>query len=162
MLNNIIGICLSIQAIEKISIGSYKIAVVLLLGMFIYDIYWVYGTDVMVTVAKSFDIPVKLLFPTALPTATEKGQFSLLGLGDIVLPGLFIALLLRFDATIAKEGQEGKELTSDFRKPFFIANLISYALGLGVVLWLMLSLQMAQVCHFCFHENLFSRSLISL
>ena len=64
MLNNIIGICLSIQAIEKISIGSYKIAVVLLLGMFVYDIYWVYGTDVMVTVAKNFDIPVKLLFPT--------------------------------------------------------------------------------------------------
>ena len=64
MLNNIIGICLSIQAIEKISIGSYKIAVVLLLGMFVYDVYWVYGTDVMVTVAKSFDIPVKLLFPT--------------------------------------------------------------------------------------------------
>lgn len=64
MLNNIIGICLCIQAIEKISIGSYKIAAVLLLGMFVYDVYWVYGTDVMVTVAKSFDIPVKLLFPT--------------------------------------------------------------------------------------------------
>ena len=66
MLNNIIGICLSIQAIEKISIGSYKIAVVLLLGMFVYDIYWVYGTEVMVTVAKNFDIPVKLLFPTVI------------------------------------------------------------------------------------------------
>lgn len=66
MLNNIIGICLSIQAIEKISLASYKVGACLLLGMFVYDIYWVYGTDVMVSVAKSLDIPVKLLFPTVV------------------------------------------------------------------------------------------------
>ena len=69
MLNNMIGMCVSIQAIEKISIGSYKIAAGLLLGMFIYDVYWVYGTEVMVSVAKDFDIPVKLLFPTVYLTS---------------------------------------------------------------------------------------------
>lgn len=49
--------------------------------------------------AKSFDGPIKLLFPRvlAVPAASIKGEFSLLGLGDIVIPGLFVGLLLRFD-----------------------------------------------------------------
>lgn len=50
-----------------------------------YDIFWVFGTDVMVTVAKSFDAPVKLLWPKAL--FAEQLHFSMLGLGDIVIPG---------------------------------------------------------------------------
>ena len=25
--------------------------------------FWVYGTDVMVTVAKNFNVPIKLMFP---------------------------------------------------------------------------------------------------
>lgn len=79
MMNNIFGICFCIQSIERISIGSYKIGVILLIGLFFYDIFWVFGTDVMVTVAKSFDGPIKLLFPRVLPTLESKGQFSLLG-----------------------------------------------------------------------------------
>ena len=35
---------------------------VLLSGLFFYDIFWVFGTPVMVTVAKSLDAPIKLLF----------------------------------------------------------------------------------------------------
>jgi minor histocompatibility antigen H13 len=63
MLNNVFGISFCIQGIERISIGSYKIGAILLCGLFFYDIFWVFGTDVMVTVAKSFDGPIKLLFP---------------------------------------------------------------------------------------------------
>ena len=47
----------------------------------------------MVTVAKSFDAPIKLLFPQ---TSWEERP-SMLGLGDIVIPGIFIALMLRYD-----------------------------------------------------------------
>ena len=35
-------------------------------GLFFYDIFWVFFTPVMVTVAKSFDAPIKLLFPRGL------------------------------------------------------------------------------------------------
>ncbi len=52
-----------------------------------YDIFWVFGTDVMVTVATKFDAPMKLLFPRAFATADSDQQNSLLGLGDIVIPG---------------------------------------------------------------------------
>mmetsp|Transcript_15671 Transcript_15671/g.26149 ORF Transcript_15671/g.26149 Transcript_15671/m.26149 type:complete len:373 (+) Transcript_15671:101-1219(+) len=130
MMNNIFGICFCIQSIERISIGSYKIGAILLIGLFFYDIFWVFGTDVMVTVAKSFDGPIKILFPRTLPTADEKGTFSLLGLGDIVIPGLFVALLLRLDATKAKVALvKGLEWNAFF-KPYFLVNLLSYALGL--------------------------------
>lgn len=57
----------------------------------------VFGTDVMVTVAKSFDAPIKLLFPQFGFGFEGALRPSMLGLGDIVIPGIFIALLLRYD-----------------------------------------------------------------
>jgi len=53
--------------------------------------------DMQVSVAKNFDAPIKLLFPRAAAAGAEK-PFSMLGLGDIVIPGVFVALLLRYDA----------------------------------------------------------------
>ena len=56
----------------------------------------------MVTVAKSLDVPIKLLIPRPSEidedTGIEKPQkHAMLGLGDIVLPGIMIGLALRFD-----------------------------------------------------------------
>ncbi|KAE8691009.1 Signal peptide peptidase isoform 5 [Hibiscus syriacus] len=67
-----------------LSLGSFKTGVILLAGLFVYDIFWVFFTPVMVSFAKSFDAPIKLLFPTA----DSARPFSMLGLGDIVIPGL--------------------------------------------------------------------------
>jgi len=49
----------------------------------------------MVTVAKSFDAPIKLMFP--LDWYADPPKFSMLGLGDIVIPGIFVALCLKYD-----------------------------------------------------------------
>ncbi|KAK4791567.1 hypothetical protein SAY86_031980 [Trapa natans] len=81
--NNILGLSFSIQGIEMLSLGSFKTGAILLAGLFVYDIFWVFFTPVMVSVAKSFDAPIKLLFPTA----DLARPFSMLGLGDIVIPG---------------------------------------------------------------------------
>ena len=125
--NNLLGIAFSIQGIEHLSLGAVSTGVILLSGLFVYDIFWVFCTPVMVqaragwsrgahtaslaslsrpvsavqvTVAKSFDAPIKLLFPRVL---SGKGSpFSMLGLGDIVIPGIFVALLLRYDTKHAK------------------------------------------------------------
>ncbi|KAG9454567.1 hypothetical protein H6P81_007471 [Aristolochia fimbriata] len=72
-----------LQGIEMLSLGSFKTGAILLLGLFIYDIFCVFFTPVMVSVAKSFDAPIKLLFPTSDPLR----PYSMLGLGDIVIPG---------------------------------------------------------------------------
>jgi len=71
---------------------------ILLGGLFFYDVFWVFYTDVMVTVAQSFDAPIKLMFPQDLLENGFHGKHhAMLGLGDIVVPGIFIALLLRYD-----------------------------------------------------------------
>eukprot|EP00897_Mesotaenium_endlicherianum_P009079 jgi/Mesen1/819/ME000111S10962 len=93
--NNALGLAFSIQGIEMLSLGSFKIGAILLGGLFLYDIFWVFFTPVMVSVAKSFDAPIKLLFPTGQVSR----PYSLLGLGDIVIPGIFLALALRYDVS---------------------------------------------------------------
>lgn len=143
MLNNVFGISFCVQSIERISIGSYKIGAILLIGLFFYDIFWVFGTDVMVTVAKSFDGPIKLLFPISLATASADAKFSLLGLGDIVIPGLFVALLLRYDAVRSKIDPKLAEF-SRFAKPFFHINIVFYALGLLTTVGIMYFFKAAQ------------------
>ena len=65
LLNNLFGISFCVQGMERISLGSFKVGAILLGGLFFYDIFWVFGSEVMVTVAKSFDAPIKLLFPRA-------------------------------------------------------------------------------------------------
>lgn len=113
--NNVLGLAFAIQGISMLSLGSYKVGCILLVciqlnciccnriqsGLFFYDIFWVFGTEVMVSVAKSFDAPVKLLFPKSL--FADELQFSMLGLGDIVIPGKFrsictpiITVLIRY------------------------------------------------------------------
>lgn len=142
-INNILGICFCLQGIEKFSLGTYKIGMILLIGLFFYDIFWVFGTDVMVTVAKNLDGPIKILFPRAR-TADGKLELSLLGLGDIVIPGFFLALLLRFDASRANVGIHYVNVHENFAKPYFHSALAAYVAGLGVTMFIMIYFQAAQ------------------
>lgn len=62
--------------------------------------------------------------------AGEQLEFSMLGLGDIVIPGFFLALLLRFDAergsAVATHGAHGV-----FAKPYFSSGMAAYVAGLA-------------------------------
>lgn len=126
--NNILGLAFCIQGIEMLSLGSFKTGAILLGGLFVYDIFWVFFTPVMVSVAKSFDAPIKLLFPTA----DAVRPFSMLGLGDIVIPGIFVALALRFDVSRGKESQ------------YFKSAFVGYTVGLVLTIIVMNWFQAAQ------------------
>eukprot|EP00586_Coscinodiscus_wailesii_P007184 CAMPEP_0172480810 /NCGR_PEP_ID=MMETSP1066-20121228/6258_1 /TAXON_ID=671091 /ORGANISM="Coscinodiscus wailesii, Strain CCMP2513" /LENGTH=407 /DNA_ID=CAMNT_0013242503 /DNA_START=49 /DNA_END=1272 /DNA_ORIENTATION=- len=141
-MNNVLGICFCLQGISKFSLGTYKIGAILLIGLFFYDIFWVFGTDVMVTVAKNLDGPIKILFPRSLTPnpETNKIELSLLGLGDIVLPGFFLALLLRFDAHRAGSC----DMYGIFPKPYFHSGLVAYVIGLATTLFVMIYFEAAQ------------------
>jgi len=136
--NDLLGISFCVQAIEMMSLGSYQNGVILLCGLFVYDIFWVFGTglimeggnSVMVSVAKNFDAPIKLLFPKHYPP--QEKQFSMLGLGDIVIPGIFVALCLRYDV------RQGKNTS------IFEYALGGYVLGLGVTVLVMHVFEAAQ------------------
>jgi len=115
--NNLFGVSFAIRGIEMLSLGSFLNGVILLCGLFVYDVFWVFGTDVMVTVAKSFQAPIKLVFPRGWDEPKEK-QFSMLGLGDIVIPGLFIALMLRWDVVqCAAKGEKLSEVRRSTSTP---------------------------------------------
>jgi len=146
-MNNVIGICFCLQGIERFSLGTYKTGAILLSGLFFYDIFWVFGTEVMVSVAKSLDGPIKLLFPrNGLEVSEETGklELSLLGLGDIVVPGFFLALLLRFDAHRAGISTSKINIHEGFSKPYFISGLFAYICGLGLTLFVMFYFGAAQ------------------
>jgi minor histocompatibility antigen H13 len=80
----------------------------------------------MESVAKAFDAPVKVIWPRG-------DSFSLLGLGDIVIPGVFIALMLRFDRYLAKKrGTTNQRLYFHVAFVSYIASLITTVLVLHV------------------------------
>lgn len=93
--NNILALVFCIHALQSMFIGNFKNGFTLLILLFFYDIFFVFGTDVMLTVAKGINAPIKLMFPKDY--SAEKPQYSILGLGDIVIPGIFVSLCLRFD-----------------------------------------------------------------
>ena len=125
--NNIIGLAFATNGVELLHLNSVGTGCILLIGLFFYDVFWVFGTDVMVTVAKSFDAPIKVLFPHDI---IEHGifakNFSMLGLGDIVIPGIFIALLLRFDISLKRN-----------QKTYFYSSFIAYFIGLAATILVM-------------------------
>jgi len=147
-LNNVLGISFCLQGIQRFSLGTYKIGAILLIGLFFYDIFWVFGTEVMVTVAKNLDGPIKILFPRdSLMKNAETGKLdlSLLGLGDIVIPGFFLALLLRFDAMNANIPRlNSVDVHYPFPKPYFHSCFIAYMFGLGLTLFIMVMFDSAQ------------------
>merc|ERR1712176_1248133 len=122
--NNIIGLCFAIQGVQLLSLPNYKTGCMLLGGLFFYDVFWVFGTDVMVTVAKKFDAPIKLVFPQDVFDATSRS--SMLGLGDIVIPGILIALMLRLDNQIKPGSQK-----------YVLATFIAYIAGLVATIFVM-------------------------
>eukprot|EP00163_Fabomonas_tropica_P000190 TRINITY_DN10130_c0_g1_i1.p1 TRINITY_DN10130_c0_g1~~TRINITY_DN10130_c0_g1_i1.p1 ORF type:complete len:393 (-),score=113.91 TRINITY_DN10130_c0_g1_i1:56-1234(-) len=149
VINNMLGLSFSINAIELISLGSYKIGCIALGGLFFYDIFWVFGTDVMVTVARSFDAPIKLVFPKEFVASPS---MSMLGLGDIIVPGIFVALLLRFDAHRARVAPAHNTRHSHthlpaagtFSRAYFLVCFVAYIGGLLFTMFIMHYFKAAQ------------------
>jgi len=118
--NNLFGLAFAINGVELLHLNKVVTGCILLGGLFFYDIFWVFGTNVMVTVAKSFEAPIKLVFPQdLLENGLAAQNMAMLGLGDIVIPGIFVALLLRYDQSLKRN--------SNF---YFYTTFIAYILGL--------------------------------
>jgi len=97
-LTNILGYSFAYTALQFMSPTTFWTGTLILSALFFYDIYFVFFTPMMVTVATKIDIPAKMLFPRpAEPGADPAKSLAMLGLGDIVLPGIVMGLALRFD-----------------------------------------------------------------
>ena len=115
-LTNFLGFSFCYGSLQLMSPTTSWTGTVLLSGLFVYDIYMVFFTPMMVTVATQLDVPIKLLFPRpdgcVVPVGAAEGSalmkeyldciakkrtMAMLGLGDIVIPGMMVAFALRFD-----------------------------------------------------------------
>ncbi|XP_046895851.1 minor histocompatibility antigen H13 isoform X3 [Hypomesus transpacificus] len=132
--NNLFGLAFALNGVELLHLNTVSTGCILLGGLFVYDVFWVFGTNVMVTVAKSFEAPIKLVFPQdLLERGLDASNFAMLGLGDIVIPGIFIALLLRFDVSLKKNS-----------RTYFYASFLAYIFGLGLTIFVMHTFKHAQ------------------
>lgn len=134
VMNDILAFSICVLMIASVKIPDLKVATVLLMGILCYDVFWVYlspyvfGQNVMVKVAGSINLPIKIVVPYF------KGVgFSMIGLGDIVLPGLFTAFVLRFD--------RGRNDVNDL---YFTTCMVGYALGLALTLLVLITFHAAQ------------------
>ncbi|KAL0249434.1 hypothetical protein GEMRC1_004666 [Eukaryota sp. GEM-RC1] len=108
-----------------------------MVGLFFYDIFFVFKTSFMVTVAQSLDLPIKLIFPrypvsfftSSLP---EAGRFSLLGNGDILVPAIFLRMISKFEALRGK------------RQLIYTSSLLSYVMACTIAIVCMLRFNHAQ------------------
>ncbi|GLI59228.1 hypothetical protein VaNZ11_001072 [Volvox africanus] len=112
-LNNFVATLVATDILQLIGPRSFRTAGLLLLGLLLYDVFWVFGSpkvvgdNVMLAVATSDMIsgPTRILFPripgggSTAEAAAAAFPFSLLGLGDIAIPGLLACLALRYDAS---------------------------------------------------------------
>ncbi|KAB5564513.1 hypothetical protein DKX38_004567 [Salix brachista] len=127
---DILGIALIITVLQIVHVPNLKVGTVLLGCAFLYDIFWVFVSkkvfheSVMIVVARGDrsgedGIPMLLKIPRMFD---PWGGYSIIGFGDILLPGLLIAFSLRYDWLATKSLLSG----------YFPWAMFAYGLGLLV------------------------------
>ncbi|KAG5061505.1 hypothetical protein AAZX31_01G205400 [Glycine max] len=127
---DILGITLIITVLQIVHVPNLKVGTVLLGCAFIYDIFWVFVSkkffkeSVMIVVARGDrsgedGIPMLLKFPRIFD---PWGGYSIIGFGDILLPGMLVAFSLRYDWLANKSLRSG----------YFLWAMFAYGFGLLV------------------------------
>lgn len=164
ILNNVLGISICIAFVSHVRLPNIKICAMLLLCLFVYDIFWVFfserffGANVMVSVAtqqasnpvhtvatslslpglqlitKKLELPVKIVFPRNLfGGVVPEGNtvdFMMLGLGDMAIPAMLIALVLYFDHRKTRESASSLDFHTSKEHKYIWYALPGYAVGL--------------------------------
>ena len=143
ILNDIICFCLAFTTLSFIILKSFLLCFVCLFAFFIYDTFWVFYSEriftenVMVVAATSIQIPIKIEFPILFSNNPIK-NCMLLGLGDILLPGMIIKYSRRFD--LLKNKIEKKKLGQRKKKTkinFYSYNLLLYFISVVLAMIMM-------------------------
>ncbi|KAI9261276.1 signal peptide peptidase-domain-containing protein [Helicostylum pulchrum] len=145
LIGNLFAISIAINSVAFLAVDSFFTGFLLLLGMLAYDVFWLFGTDIMQKVSDALEsAPTSIVWPRNINTylfdklLKADQYFTMFGLGDIIVPGIFIAYCLRFDRLHSwKKAKKGSDFTlGDFSKPYFTASLIAYALSAGASIYM--------------------------
>ncbi|XP_069181411.1 signal peptide peptidase-like 2B isoform X1 [Procambarus clarkii] len=146
ILQDILGIAFSINVLRLVRLPSLKICTILLCGLVIYDIFFVFitpyitsdGKSIMVEVAKGGasqeQLPMVLKVPNFAYVEISNicqimDNYNLLGFGDILIPGLLVSFVHSFDLQVGTPC-----------RLYYLVNVIGYGTGLVVTfiaLWLL-------------------------
>ena len=144
-------LALCLQILQTVRFADVKVSSVLLSLALLYDIFWVFispllfSDNVMIATAtgmghdwgNSTDLPPAEMLPmlVVVPKVHDwAGGESLLGLGDIVLPGLLVAFALRVDVVKRLRWNHG----------YFVPMVVGYGVGLAVAIVASMLMQMGQ------------------
>ncbi|XP_051896167.1 signal peptide peptidase-like 2A isoform X5 [Pristis pectinata] len=133
---------------KTLKMPHFKSCVILLVLLLVYDVFFVFITpfftpnheSIMVEVATGSGagtgekLPVIIRVPRLVPSvATLCGlPFSVLGFGDIIVPGLLVAYCRRFD------------VQTNGANIYFILCTIAYAFGMVLTFAVLIVMKMAQ------------------
>ncbi|XP_018620562.2 signal peptide peptidase-like 2A isoform X1 [Scleropages formosus] len=164
ILQDLLGIAFCLNFMKTITVSNYKICVILLSLLLLYDVFFVFitpfftpnGESIMVQVAvgpesageknggNQFEIPAEPTAPNEkLPVVMRVPrfsapnlcsiQFSILGYGDLIVPGLLVAYCHRFDVWISSP-----------KRIYFVSCLTAYFFGMIVTFVVMILSKMGQ------------------
>ncbi|XP_053534277.1 signal peptide peptidase-like 2A isoform X3 [Ictalurus punctatus] len=148
ILQDVLGIAFCLNFMKTITLSNYKICVILLSLLLVYDVFFVFitpfltpnGESIMVQVALGpgaggEKLPVVMRIPRFAAWAENlcEMQFSILGYGDIIIPGLLVAYCHRFDVW-----------TGSSNRIYYVSCAVAYTLGLVLTFVVMLLSKMGQ------------------
>uniref|UniRef100_A0A8C2Z5D8 Signal peptide peptidase-like 2B n=1 Tax=Cyclopterus lumpus TaxID=8103 RepID=A0A8C2Z5D8_CYCLU len=149
VLQDALGIAFCLYMLKTVRLPTFKACTLLLSVLFIYDVFFVFitpfltksGESIMVEVAAGpSDSSVHEKLPMVLkvprlnfsPLALCDRPFSLLGFGDILVPGLLVVYCHRFD------------ILTQSSRIYFVACTIAYGIGLLITFVALAVMQMGQ------------------
>jgi signal peptide peptidase-like protein 2B len=127
-----LGIALMLFVLRTLRLGGLRVACILLPLCFAYDVFFVFlqpllfggGESVMVEVARGAGademLPMLLRVPRLSGPPIARGGYSMLGFGDVILPGLLVALMRRVDIDARRPWPRG----------YFAPTVVAYGAGL--------------------------------
>nr|XP_048723096.1 signal peptide peptidase-like 2A isoform X3 [Caretta caretta] len=147
ILQDILGVAFCLNFIKTLKMPNFKSCVILLGLLLLYDVFFVFitpfitknGESIMIEVAagpfgNSEKLPVVIRVPRLEYSALALCgmPFSLLGFGDIIVPGLLVAYCRRFD------------IQTRSSSVYYVSCTIAYAVGMVLTFVVLALMKMGQ------------------
>uniref|UniRef100_A0A4W4HJT6 PA domain-containing protein n=1 Tax=Electrophorus electricus TaxID=8005 RepID=A0A4W4HJT6_ELEEL len=156
ILQDLLGVAFCLNFMKTITLSNYKICIILLSLLLVYDVFFVFITPFFTPVSHPGVLKEKLVLYHTCDVYKPVGQehlpvvmriprlsawvqnlcvmqFSILGYGDIIIPGMLVAYCHRFDVW-----------TNSSKRIYFTCCTIAYSVGLVVTFVVMLLSKMGQ------------------
>jgi len=139
-IQNVLGIFLMLLVLETLKLPTMKASTTLLSCLFLYDIFFVFITPLFTSTGESVmekvaigngekeHMPMVITMPNLVSPQSEclgSRGMSVLGYGDVIIPGLFITFLRSVDLKILENGGE-----SSRGSVYFVGGIVAYVVGL--------------------------------